>query len=127
MIVAQKRQDVVGHGESGTEDQHGCISVDARGGWGNPGIGTAGRKGSGIVPGCENDDLADIAPAVIERGHGVDRPFTDVNASAMHDRESARRMLTGHQRREQARDIISVDTSRYEAIGIGTQRYVCLS
>jgi hypothetical protein len=124
MIVTQKRQAVIGHGEPGTEDQHGCVTVDARGGRRNSRIGTAGRNGSGLVPGGEDDDLTDVASAVIEHSHGVERLFADANACTLHDRESARRVSIGHQRRQQACDVVSVDTPGYEAIGIGTKRHV---
>jgi hypothetical protein len=81
--ITEKRQDIIDHGEAGPKDQHGVITDNAHAGRGHPGIEMTGRTGSGVVPSCENDDIADMASAVIEHCYDVGLPFADANAGAL--------------------------------------------
>jgi len=72
----------------------------------------------------EDCNITDVAPPVAQRDCDVGRVLADADTFALHDAEVVRRAPVRHQRFNQTRDVISIDTPGHEAIWVGAQRCV---
>ena len=76
------------------------------------------------MPGGENCNIAHITPTVPQRDRRFGWALADADTFALHYAEVVSRAPVRHQRFNQARNVVSIDTPGDEAIRVGTQRRV---